>query len=467
VLREVTMVDTPGTNSIIHNHEAITESYIPQSDLVIFAFSASNPHTKSAWALLTLIKKEWHRKMVFVMQQSDRASQRELTINREHVIQYAQERQVQNPMVFTVSAKRELDGIPESGFAEFRSYLQNAIACGEVWRLKMEGSYQTLRSVMARLLSHLRLEKAAIEEERAFYQGLVRKVESYEARAYGLKLAIVEKLSNTYAELIKKSEEEFSKGLRFGKLFKRAIPLFRDKDTRTWLQDLKGRFEHAARKQIEGEAAELSKDLFDWMRLMMDELLQSVAGRQERMKENVLLPQAARHLEMLEQLKSKFEFIRVDDEIMRGKVAETKDVRTLALAGTGLAGLGAIIAALSSVLWLDITGIMFLVTGIVLIGTGLLWRRSSVLADFKQRLGDSRQQFYDRLDFEYSQMFDGLFYEVRQALTESIFRLDLQASFNAPLLEETFQIGEAASDMVMFSERLMVTPEREHPSVAA
>ncbi len=467
VLREVTMVDTPGTNSIIHNHEAITENYIPQSDLVVFAFSAPNPHTKSAWALLTLIKKQWHRKMVFVLQQSDRASQRELTINREHVIQYARDRQVENPIVFTVSAKRELDGIPESGFAEFRNYLQNAIACGEVWRMKMEGSYQTLRSVMARLLSHLRLEKAAIEEERVFYQELTRKVGSYEARAYGLKLAIVEKLTTTYDQLAKQSEEEFAKGLRIGKLFKRAIPFLRDKDTRTWLQDLKGRFERSARKQIEVEASELSKDLFDWMRLMMDELLKAIAGRQERMKQNALLPPVARHLEMLEQLKTKFEFIQVDDEIMRGKLSETRDVRTLALAGSGLAGLGVIITALSPILWLDITGGIFLGTGIALIAVGLLWRRSTVLRDFKQKLGDSRQGFRDRIDLRYSEMFDGLFYEVRQALNESVFRLDLQASFNAPLLEESFQLGESASDMIMFTERLAVVHEPEQPSVAA
>ena len=106
-------------------------------------------------------------------------------------------------------------------------------------------------------------------------------------------------------------------------------------------------------------------------------------------------------------------------------------------------------------------------TGIILVALGLLWRRSTVLRDFRQKLGDSRQEFHDRLNFEYSQMFDGLFYEVRQALTESLFRLDLQASFNAPLLEETFQIGEAASDMVMFSERISVAQEPEQPSVAA
>jgi hypothetical protein len=88
------------------------------------------------------------------------------------------------------------------------------------------------------------------------------------------------------------------------------------------------------------------------------------------------------------------------------------------------------------------------------------------LRDFRQKLGDSRQEFHDRLDAEFSEIFDGLFYEVRQALTETLFRLELQASFNAPLLEETFQIGEAASDMVMVSQRIVVA-QPDQPSVAA
>ena len=467
VLREVTMVDTPGTNSIIQNHETITEEYIPQSDLVVFVFSAANPHTKSAWELLTLIRKEWHRKMVFVLQQADRASDEELVINREHVTQYARDRQVENPTVFTLSANREMCGMDNSGFFEFRSYLQNAIACGEVWRMKVEGSYQTLRSVMTRLLAHLRREKEAIDEERAFYQDLVRKVEANAAAAYSLKLDIVERLSGTYDSLAKQSEDEFARGLRLGKLFKRAIPFLRDKDTRTWLQDLKGGFERSARTQIRQEAAGVSKALFDRMRAMMNELAQSIAGRQERLRENALLPHGAAHSAMLEQLRDKLEFIRVDDEILRGKVSETKDVRTLALAGSGLALLGVVIAALSPILWLDVTGGIFLATGILLVAVGLIWRRSSVLRDFRQKLGDSRQEFHDRLDAEFSQIFDGLFHEVREALTETLFRLDLQASFNAPLLEETFQIGEAASDMVMVAQRIPVEPTREQPSAAA
>ena len=466
-LREISMVDTPGTNSIMKDHQTITENYIPQSDLVVFVFSAVNPHTKSAWELLTLISKQWHRKMVFVLQQADRASQWELTTNLEHVRQYARDRQVENPTVFTLSAKREIEVMPESGFSEFRTYLQTTIACGEAWRMKVEGSYQTIRSVMTRLLAHLRAEKTAMEEERAFYQNLLCKVDTREAKANGLKLLIVDKLAATYDSLARQSEDEFAKGLRVGKLLRRAVPFLRDKNTEAWLADLKADFEKSARKEIEVEAAQVSKDLFNEMRTMMDELTQTLARRQERLRAGVLLPQAGEQLGMLEQLRSKLEGLQIDESILRGKAAETTDVRKLALAGSLLAALGVVIAALSPILWLDITGGIFLGTGILLVAVGLLWRRSSVLRDFKQRLGDSQQEFRGRLDSEFGDTFDRLFYEVRQALTESLFRLNLQASFNAPLLEETFQIGEEASDMVIVSQRISVMQEPEQPSVAA
>jgi len=467
VLREISMVDTPGTNSIVKDHQTITEKYIPQSDLVVFVFSAVNPHTKSAWELLTLIKKQWHRKVVFVLQQSDRASQRELTTNLEHVRQYAQERQVENPPVFILSAKREMEGIPEQAFAEFRHFLQNTIACGEAWRIKVEGSYQTIRSVMTRLLAHLRAEKTAVDDERAFYQGLLCQVDVREEKARGLKLLIVDKLAATYGTLARRSEDEFAKGLRVGKLFRRAIPFLRDKDTDVWLGELKSGFERSARREIKAEAAQVSMDLFNEMRTMMEDLTQSIARRQERIRADVTFPKAGDQIGTLRKLQAKLDGMRIDENILRGKAAETTDVRKLTVAGSLLAVLGVITAALSPILWLDITGGIFLGTGIFLVVVGLFWRRTSVMKDFKQRLGDSQQQFRDRLESEFGEIFDRLFYEVRQALTESLFRLDLQASFNAPLLQETFQIGEAASDMVIVSQRLRVTQAPQQPSVAA
>src|SRR3954471_15574716 len=467
VLREISIVDTPGTNSIVKDHQTITENYIPQSDLVVFVFAAVNPHTKSAWEMLTLIKKDWHRKVVFVLQQSDRATQRELTTNLEHVRQYARERQVENPPIFILSAKREMEGIPENAFAEFRSYLQNTIACGEAWRIKVEGSYQTIRSVMTRLLAHLRAEKIAIDDERAFYQGLLCQVDAREDKAKGLKTLIVDKLAATYTTLARQSEDEFARGLRVGKLVRRAVPFLRDKDTNAWLHDLKGGFEKSARKEIKAEAAQVSMDLFNEMRTMMEDLTSSILRRQERIRADVTFPKATDQLGTLQKLQGKLDQVRIDEKILHGKVAETTDVRKLTLAGSLLAVLGLLVAAFSPMLWMDITGGLFLGVGIFLVVVGLFWRRNTVMKDFKQRLGDSQQQFRERLDSEFGEVFDRLFYEVRQALTESLFRLDLQASFNAPLLEETFQIGEAASDMVIVSQRLRVTQSPEQPSVAA
>jgi hypothetical protein len=252
-----------------------------------------------------------------------------------------------------------------------------------------------------------------------------------------------------------------------GKLMRRAVPFLRDKNTEEWLQDLKAGFEKTARKEMAAEAAQVSKDLFNEMRAMMDDLAQSIARRHERIRADVLLPKAAEQLVTLKSLQTKLEGMRIDDNLLRGKVEETSDVRKLAVAGSLLATLGALTAAMSPVLWMDVTGGIFLATGIFLVAVGLLWRRSTVLKDFKNRLGDSQQQFRERLDSEFGDIFDQLFYDVRQALTESLFRLDLQASFNAPLLEETFHIGEAASDMVIVSQRLRVAQPSEHPSVAA
>lgn len=467
VLREITIVDTPGTNSIVKDHQTITENYIPQSDLVVFVFSAVNPHTKSAWELLTLINKQWHRKVVFVLQQADRASQKELSTNLEHVRQYARDRQVDHPTVFILSAKREMEGIPEQAFAEFRHFLQTTIACGEAWRMKVEQSYQTIRSVMTRLLAHLRSEKTALDDERAFYQGLLCQVDVREEKARGLKQLIVDKLVATYDSLARESEHEFAKGLGVGKLFRRAIPFLRDKNTEAWLHDLKAGFEKSARKEIKAEAAQVSMDLFNEMRTMMEELNHSIARRQERIRADVTFPKANDQLGTLQRLQTKMDGMRIDENILRGKAAETTDVRKLAVAGSLLAALGLVIAALSPILWLDVTGGIFLGTGIFLVAVGLFWRRNTVLKDFRQRLGDSQQHFRDRLDSEFGEIFDKLFYEVRQALTESLFRLDLQASFNAPLLDETFQIGEAASDMVIVSQRLRVAQPPEQPSVAA
>ena len=69
-LRDFNVVDTPGTNTMVAEHQTITESFIPRADLVLFVFSVVNPWSQSAWELLIRPKK-WLKNIVFVLQQAD------------------------------------------------------------------------------------------------------------------------------------------------------------------------------------------------------------------------------------------------------------------------------------------------------------------------------------------------------------------------------------------------------------
>ena len=65
ILKTLSVVDTPGTNTVVDNHQEITQEFIPNSDLIFFVFFAKNPYTRSAWELLDYVNTEWRKKVVF------------------------------------------------------------------------------------------------------------------------------------------------------------------------------------------------------------------------------------------------------------------------------------------------------------------------------------------------------------------------------------------------------------------
>jgi GTP-binding protein EngB required for normal cell division len=453
VLREITIVDTPGTNSIVQDHQTITENYIPQSDLVVFVFSAVNPHTKTAWEFLSKVKKDWHRKMVFVLQQADRASAEEQMTNRAHVEQYARDRQVEHPTVFPLSAKLELEGDPYSGFPEFREYLRSAIQTGDVWRMKVEGASHTIRGVMVKLLAQLRREKELIAEERAFYHELLGKVQAREAKAESLRQLVVGRLAATYDNLAHDAQGEFAEGLKMGSLLRHAAPFTGKKRLRAWLSEVRKRFQLAVRSEVASQAPKLSVALLDELQGMRRELNERIAKREERIRENVVLPDAAARLASLQNLRANLENVPVAADVnFSSDIEEVAEVRRFAVAGSVLAIMGIVLVALSGVAWADVAGIVFAGVGIFLFASGLIWRRASLLRDFEEKLDSSRDRFHARLETETSAICDDLFFDVRHSLTESIFRLDVRSSQVDAPLSETFRIGEAADEMVLRSQ---------------
>src|ERR671917_1807114 len=69
-LREIAVVDTPGTNAIIRHHEELSRGFVPRSDLVLFVTSVDRPFTESEREYLELIR-DWGKKIVLVVNKVD------------------------------------------------------------------------------------------------------------------------------------------------------------------------------------------------------------------------------------------------------------------------------------------------------------------------------------------------------------------------------------------------------------
>lgn len=104
MLRQLTIVDTPGTNAVIRRHEELTRSFIPRADLVLFTTSSDRPFTESERAFLALIK-EWGKKIVLILNKIDILQPSELDQVIGFVRTNARELLGSDPEVFPVSAR--------------------------------------------------------------------------------------------------------------------------------------------------------------------------------------------------------------------------------------------------------------------------------------------------------------------------------------------------------------------------
>ena len=70
LLRDLHIVDTPGTNAINRAHERLTVDFVPRADLVLFVTSADRPFTETERAFMEAIR-GWGKKIVLVLNKVD------------------------------------------------------------------------------------------------------------------------------------------------------------------------------------------------------------------------------------------------------------------------------------------------------------------------------------------------------------------------------------------------------------
>lgn len=188
-LRDFNVVDTPGTNTMVPQHQTITESFIPRADLVLFVFSVTNPWTQSAWALLDFVQKKWLKNIVFVLQQSDLRDANEIEIIRRHLADTALQKLGFTPPIFAVSARKALlartSGLDkerlwnESQFGPLEDQINQMVTEEGARMLKLESTGKTAGLMLAEVSAEVRGNFEVILRDE---QHLVRVTAFLEAR---------------------------------------------------------------------------------------------------------------------------------------------------------------------------------------------------------------------------------------------------------------------------------------------
>ena len=133
-LKEISIVDTPGTNAIIRKHEEITSLFVPRSDLILFVTSADRPYTESERIFLENIR-SWGKKVVLVINKIDILQSPEaLEEIQNFVAENAKTTLKTIPEIFPISAQQALmakQGKPElwqeSRFEALESYIMTTL----------------------------------------------------------------------------------------------------------------------------------------------------------------------------------------------------------------------------------------------------------------------------------------------------------------------------------------------------
>jgi small GTP-binding protein len=367
VLRTIAIVDTPGTNAVLREHEALTRDYVPRSDLVLFVTSADRPFTESERAFLEAIC-EWGKKVVVVLNKIDLLETEE---DVARVVGYVRE-QVErtlafSPDVFPVSARGALrarlanDGaaLAASGLPDFEAWVGRTLSDRERFRLKLLNPLGVGRraSEAAALVVGVRLER--LKDDVATLGSVEAQLAAHAAdvtRDFRFRLADVEK---ALLDFERRGQAFFEERLRLSHF--REL-LRRDRVRNDFERDVVGDLPRDVERRAES--------IVDWM-------VQAELGRWQAVMD-VLRSRATEHAgRMVGQVDDRFEYDRkrlldtVGGEAQRAiegydAAAEAKRlagsvrdaVAQTALLQVSAVGLGAIVAVLASTTVADVTGIL-------------------------------------------------------------------------------------------------------------
>lgn len=156
LLRKISLVDTPGLESVFQSHEEITTRFLHRSDIVVFVMLATQAMTQSN--LDTLQKfKAYGKKVIIAINQVDLLSEEDREKVRQYVADQSKNKLGFEPTIWLVSAKqaqmaREGGGLDEalwqsSGLPQIETYIEKQLKDADRLRQKLQTPLQIVQNV--------------------------------------------------------------------------------------------------------------------------------------------------------------------------------------------------------------------------------------------------------------------------------------------------------------------------------
>lgn len=412
-LQEISIVDTPGTNAIIREHEEITSRFIPRSDLVLFITSADRPFTESERLFLKEIR-EWKKKVVVVINKIDLLqSSEELEEINQFINTHIKTLLNFNPEIFPLSARqaylaKEGEGQlwETSRFQYLEDYLFQTLNETSRLKLKLLNPLGVAKNLTAGYQEHYEHQLKVLEEDFALLQDVENQLDLYHQdmlESFQLRLSAIDGL---LVEMENRGLKYFEEHLRLVRIF-----------------DLlnKDRIQNAFEEQVIGDVPQQIEKritrIIDWIvdanlrqwQAITDHLANSRQQHQGRIMDEVTGYNYDRERYINSILQGAQKVIASydqDQEAYRIADQAQKAVAATAAIEAGAIGLGTIVSILATTAAADVTGIliasMMAALGFIIIPN----RRRKAKQEMRQKIGEMREQLTTSLETHFRNEID-------------------------------------------------------------
>jgi hypothetical protein len=287
ILREMSVVDTPGTNAVLRGHEALTREFVPRSDLVLFVTSADRPFTESERAFLEAIR-AWGKKVVVAVNKVDIL---EKAADIRTVVEFVREKMRAllslQPEIFAVSArsaqKAKAAGLaPDpgpSGFGALEAHVTRTLDSPERLRLKLLNPIGVASRVLDGAAAAMKERRTVIAGDTATLaeiEGEIAHEREESLRDLRLRVADVEK---PLQDLARRGEEFLGERVGLGGILDLAS---RERIRAAFERDVGGSLAPAVEKRAEGLADALVAGELRLLPLVAERVKRRAAVHAER-----------------------------------------------------------------------------------------------------------------------------------------------------------------------------------------